>query len=72
MYCKHCYAKLPQENNRCEWCGYLFDPEKPKTYLKRPFPNRSMIVGQIFGTTIVGVIVACAVAYFQLNASPGH
>ena len=72
MYCRRCYAALAGCESRCGNCGRRFDPDKPQTFLNRPFPRPGMIITQIIGTTIVGIIFAYVVAFFQMARTSGH
>ena len=74
MYCRKYYAKLDpaSEAYHCPQCHRGFDPSKPSTYLARPFPGMWKIMGYILGTTIVSIIVASIVAFFQMAGASGH
>lgn len=73
MYCRRCYAPLNADAApRCPNCGRLFDPDKPLTFLRRPFPSYGKIVAQIIGTTMVGFAAAYLVALHQAVRSSGH
>jgi len=73
MYCRKCFADLSQATGpQCPQCGVPFDPANARTFFKRPFPGKSAIIVQIVGTTVVAVVCAFVVAFFQLTRSSGH
>ena len=74
MYCRKCYAKLDEaaEFPRCLRCAYAFNPADPKTYLTRPFPGTWRIIGYIVATTIVSILGAFVVAFFEMAGASGH
>lgn len=74
MYCRKCYASLQSqgESGQCGRCLRLFDPAKPRTYLRYPFPSVSKIVIQVVLTALLGIGAAYVVAMGQLAAASGH
>jgi hypothetical protein len=72
-FCKACYADLSgAAENRCPICRRRFDPNRPSTYLQRPFPGVLRIMGHLVATTVIGVIAAYAVALHQVARTSGH
>jgi hypothetical protein len=72
MYCRKCYQRLdPQIDSTCPKCKTAFGPNNPRTYLNRPFPPISRIVQQLFRTTLVVILVALAVSFFQAVFASG-
>jgi hypothetical protein len=74
MYCLKCYSKLDPENEpkKCPYCSRPFDPSKKSTYLKHPFPSRSTTIFHILMTTLIGILVGCVVAWFQMTAAAAY
>lgn len=73
MFCDKCYADLSEaKDNRCPACGKEFDPKRPSTFYKRPFPDALTIVRTIVVTTVLAGIVAYVVSMFQMAATSGH
>lgn len=73
MFCRKCYADLKAGvEGECPVCGRRFDSADPRTYLTKPFPPASAIVGQVIGTTLVGIVVAFVVAFHQMARTSGH
>ena len=79
MYCRKCYAKLDQapfdpltDFHNCPQCNRAFDPANKSTYLARPFPGIARIIRYVIATTIVSLIVAFIVSFFQLVGASGH
>lgn len=74
MYCIRCYTRLENDPavTRCPRCGYAFDPANATTFLPHPFPRRQSVIVHLVVTTIVSVLVAFAVAFFQMAFASGH
>jgi predicted amidophosphoribosyltransferase len=74
VYCRKCYAQLDRDpvTSRCPRCGRPFDPENPRTYLNRPFPNPVRIVLLIVVTSIICIAAVFVVSFFQLAGASGH
>ncbi len=72
MYCQSCYSELNPAEHHCPHCGRRFDPTNPDTFLSRAFPSSTTVLGQIIGTTIVGILFAFVVAFFQAARASGH
>jgi hypothetical protein len=73
-FCSNCYASLAEAAGagRCLNCGRAFDPDDPTTFLRRPFPGLGRIIAHLIVTTLVGVMAAYVVAFFQLAGASGH
>ncbi len=64
MFCKRCYANLNQATHgRCVRCGRAYDPEKPNSFLCKPFPSRTKMVVHTIITVVLGSLVAFLVAF---------
>jgi ribosomal protein L40E len=73
MYCMKCYADLSRvQGEQCEKCGRKFHRDKPRTFLKRPFPSTAAVIGMVIGTTIGAFIWAFGVAFHQVASTSGH
>ena len=73
MYCRECFTDLRGVTDvKCPQCGKSFDPAKPRTYFAQPFPSKGAIVLQVVATTVVAVVFAFVIAFFQLTRSSGH
>ena len=72
MFCRRCYARLDASEFVCRRCGRRFDPLDERRYLKRAFPGVGGIVGYVVLTTVVSLVVAFVVSFFQLAAASGH
>ena len=74
MYCIKCYGKLDaaMESQRCPWCDTAFNPADSRTYLSRPFPGKWKVIRYIVLTTIVSIMGAFVVAFFQAAGASGH
>ena len=73
-FCSKCYASLAEAvgERRCLNCGRAFDPDNPATFLPRPFPGVGRIIVHLIVTTVIGVMAAYVVAFFQLASASGH
>ena len=74
MYCKKCYTHLAHapDSAHCPKCGRTFNATDPKTFLPRPFPSTRKILIHLLATTIVGILAAFVVAFFQMVGASGH
>ncbi len=67
MYCRKCYTNVQNADATCcPKCRRAFDPQNPKTFLRHPFPDRSQILFRILATTLLGILFAFLVSWFQL------
>ncbi len=73
MYCQKCYTNLESavDTYRCPKCARTFDPQKANLSA-RPFPPVWEVLLLVIGTTIVGLLGAGVVAFFQSAAASGH
>lgn len=63
MYCRRCYADLSQTSeSRCPRCGRAFSADKPRSYLRRPFPPPLRIAGHTVLTLILATVVSFVIA----------
>jgi hypothetical protein len=74
MYCRNCYTNLAEaaDTGLCPKCHRKFELGNAKTFLLRPFPSKSKIIVHVLLTTIVGILAAFVVAFFQLVGASGH
>jgi predicted amidophosphoribosyltransferase len=65
MFCRKCYANLDQASgSRCARCGRRFDPDRPRSYLRRPFPSRLRILLHTLVTLLLATGISFVVASF--------
>jgi hypothetical protein len=74
MYCRNCYVRLDPAapDRRCPRCNRGFDPDNPATYLRRPFPDKGKIIRYLVITSIITLLVAFVVSFFQMAVASGH
>ncbi|HUB25348.1 MAG TPA: hypothetical protein VL992_07950 [Tepidisphaeraceae bacterium] len=74
MYCRKCFARLDEnaELGKCPTCGKRFDPDRPGTYLSRPFPDAGKAIRYLIITSIISLVFAFIVATFQMAGASGH
>lgn len=74
MFCKKCYARLDGDElaSRCPRCHRAYDKSDPRTYLPRPFPSRGKIVAHVAITSIICILAAFVVSFFQMVGTSGH
>ncbi len=72
MYCRKCYVKLDPADPCCRRCYRVFNPADPSTYLTRPFPGVWKVIGYVLLTTVISIVAAFVVSFFQMAAMSGH
>jgi hypothetical protein len=74
MYCRKCYTKLDPDEQfpRCSKCDASYNPGDPSTYLPRPFPGKRRIIWYIIQTSIISLVAAFVVSFFQMANASGH
>jgi hypothetical protein len=63
---------MADEFHRCLNCGRVFDPAKPRSYLRVPLPGAFRIIMYVIITSVISIAAAFVVSLFQLSAASGH
>src|SRR5579871_4954602 len=74
MYCRECYTKLDpaDSSHNCPRCNLPFDPQKSRTYLRRPFPGAWQISWYVITTSLISLTAAYVISIFQSWRISGH